>query len=111
MSISPAVTWRSAPDGLTLSATQRPERTRAELEHPQARRPRHHQGPDRRARPDRGLLRRKGKPMAASAQVRDPAFASRVVAETRALLATVRMDALTQPRPAHKEPGMPGVRG
>ncbi len=34
-----------------------------------------------------------GKPMAASAQVRDPAFASRVVAETRALLATVPMDA------------------
>lgn len=33
-----------------------------------------------------------GKPMAASAQVRDPAFASRVVAETRALLATVPMD-------------------
>ena len=30
--------------------------------------------------------------MAASAQVRDPAFASRVVAETRALLATVPMD-------------------
>jgi NAD(P)-dependent dehydrogenase (short-subunit alcohol dehydrogenase family) len=34
-----------------------------------------------------------GKPMAASAQVRDPAFASRVVAETRALLATVPVDA------------------
>jgi NAD(P)-dependent dehydrogenase (short-subunit alcohol dehydrogenase family) len=30
-----------------------------------------------------------GKPMAASAQVRDPAFCARVVAETRALLATV----------------------
>ena len=45
-----------------------------------------------------------GKPMAASAQVRDPAFASRVVAETRALLATVPMDALTQSLQAHKEP-------
>ena len=31
--------------------------------------------------------------MAASAQVRDPAFASRVVAETRALLATVPVHA------------------
>ncbi len=30
-----------------------------------------------------------GKPMLASAQVRDPAFADRYVAETRALLATV----------------------
>ena len=30
-----------------------------------------------------------GKPMPGSAQVRDPAFAGRVVAETRALLATV----------------------
>jgi len=45
-----------------------------------------------------------GKPMAASAQVRDPAFASRVVAETRALLDTVPMDALTQSLLAHKEP-------
>ncbi len=34
-----------------------------------------------------------GKPMAGSAQVRDPAFAGRVVAETRALLATVPVDA------------------
>jgi len=30
-----------------------------------------------------------GKPMLASAQVRDPVFAARYVAETRALLATV----------------------
>jgi galactose-1-phosphate uridylyltransferase len=30
-----------------------------------------------------------GKPMLGSAQVRDPAFADRVVAETRTLLATV----------------------
>lgn len=45
-----------------------------------------------------------GKPMAASAQVRDPAFASRVVAETRALLATVPMNALTESALAHKEP-------
>ena len=30
-----------------------------------------------------------GKPMAGSTQVRDPAFADRIVAETRALLATV----------------------
>ena len=36
-----------------------------------------------------------GKPMSASAQVRGPAFANRIVVETRALLATVRMDALT----------------
>lgn len=34
-----------------------------------------------------------GKPMAASAQVRDPAFDDRVVAETRALLATAPADA------------------
>jgi hypothetical protein len=45
-----------------------------------------------------------GKPMAASAEVRDPAFDSRVVAETRALLATVPMDALTQSLPTRKEP-------
>ena len=37
-----------------------------------------------------------GKPMAASAQVRDPAFGSRVVAETRALLATIPTDLSTQ---------------
>jgi len=35
-----------------------------------------------------------GKPMAGSAQVRDPAFAGRVVAETRALLATIPADAV-----------------
>ena len=34
-----------------------------------------------------------GKPVIGSAQVRDPAFAGRVVAETRALLATVPTDA------------------
>ncbi|GAB3131923.1 SDR family NAD(P)-dependent oxidoreductase [Microbispora hainanensis] len=34
-----------------------------------------------------------GKPMVGSAQVRDPAFADRVVAETRALLATIPLDA------------------
>lgn len=33
-----------------------------------------------------------GKPMSGSAQVRDPVFAGRVVAETRALLATVPME-------------------
>jgi len=33
-----------------------------------------------------------GKPMAASTPVRDPAFASRIVAETRALLATIPVD-------------------
>jgi NAD(P)-dependent dehydrogenase (short-subunit alcohol dehydrogenase family) len=43
-----------------------------------------------------------GKPMAASAQVRDPAFDSRVVAETRALLATVPTDARTQSLLARK---------
>ena len=32
----------------------------------------------------------KGQPMLGSAQVRDPKFQDRVVAETRALLATVR---------------------
>ena len=37
-----------------------------------------------------------GKPMAASAQVSDPAFEDRVVAETRALLATVPADAASQ---------------
>jgi len=31
----------------------------------------------------------KGQPMLGSAQVRDPAFAGRVVAETRALLSTI----------------------
>jgi NAD(P)-dependent dehydrogenase (short-subunit alcohol dehydrogenase family) len=34
-----------------------------------------------------------GQPMVGSAQVRDPAFADRVVAETRALLATIPVDA------------------
>jgi NAD(P)-dependent dehydrogenase (short-subunit alcohol dehydrogenase family) len=34
-----------------------------------------------------------GNPMIGSAQVRDPAFADRIVAETRALLATVPVDA------------------
>jgi hypothetical protein len=33
-----------------------------------------------------------GHPMLGSAQVRDPAFQDRVVAETRALLATIRCD-------------------
>jgi NAD(P)-dependent dehydrogenase (short-subunit alcohol dehydrogenase family) len=37
-----------------------------------------------------------GKPMTASAQVRDPAFDARVAAETRALLATVPTDAASQ---------------
>jgi len=37
-----------------------------------------------------------GKPMTASAQVRDPAFDARVAAETRALLATVPADAASQ---------------
>jgi len=45
-----------------------------------------------------------GKPMAASAQVRDPAFGSRVVAETRALLATVPMDAPTESLDAGDQP-------
>ena len=44
-----------------------------------------------------------GKPMFASAQVRDPAFAGRIVAETRALLATVPTDARTQSVLAHGE--------
>ena len=35
-----------------------------------------------------------GQPMTASAQVRDPAFDARVVAETRALLATLPSDSL-----------------
>lgn len=37
-----------------------------------------------------------GKPMTASAQVRDPAFVTRVAAETRALLATIPADPFTQ---------------
>jgi len=41
--------------------------------------------------------------MAASAQVRDPAFADRIVAETRALLATVPMDAAPAQSPARKD--------
>jgi NAD(P)-dependent dehydrogenase (short-subunit alcohol dehydrogenase family) len=38
-----------------------------------------------------------GKPMLGSAQVRDPAFADRVVAETRALLATIPIKTATTP--------------
>ena len=45
-----------------------------------------------------------GKPRKPSAQVRDPAFDARVAAETRALLATVPTDALTQSLPASEEP-------
>jgi NAD(P)-dependent dehydrogenase (short-subunit alcohol dehydrogenase family) len=45
-----------------------------------------------------------GKPMTASAQVRDPAFDARVAAETRALLATVPTDPFTQSLLAHEEP-------
>jgi NAD(P)-dependent dehydrogenase (short-subunit alcohol dehydrogenase family) len=44
-----------------------------------------------------------GKPMAGSAQVRDPAFAGRVVAETRALLATVPVDAAPAESLARRE--------
>ncbi len=39
-----------------------------------------------------------GKPMVGSAQVREPAFSDRVVAETRALLATVPLDAIPTAR-------------
>jgi NAD(P)-dependent dehydrogenase (short-subunit alcohol dehydrogenase family) len=45
-----------------------------------------------------------GKPMTASAQVRDPAFQARVAAETRALLATVPADSFTQSLLAREEP-------
>jgi NAD(P)-dependent dehydrogenase (short-subunit alcohol dehydrogenase family) len=45
-----------------------------------------------------------GKPMTASAQVRDPAFNARVAAETRALLATVPTDPYTRSVLAHEEP-------
>jgi NAD(P)-dependent dehydrogenase (short-subunit alcohol dehydrogenase family) len=45
-----------------------------------------------------------GKPMTASAQVRDPAFDARVAAETRALLATVPTDSFTQSLLARHEP-------
>jgi len=45
-----------------------------------------------------------GKPMTASAQVRDPAFVTRVVTETRSLLATVPTDSPIQSLPARKEP-------
>ena len=45
-----------------------------------------------------------GKPMTASAQVRDPAFVARVATETRALLATVPTDSLIQSLLARKEP-------
>jgi hypothetical protein len=45
-----------------------------------------------------------GKPMTASAQVRDPAFCARVAAETRALLVTVPIDPLTQSLLACEEP-------
>lgn len=44
-----------------------------------------------------------GKPMTASAQVRDPAFVTRVAAETRALLATIPADPFTQPLLAREE--------
>jgi NAD(P)-dependent dehydrogenase (short-subunit alcohol dehydrogenase family) len=44
------------------------------------------------------------KPMTASAQVREPAFQTRVAAETRALLATVPTDSLTQSVLAGEEP-------
>ena len=44
-----------------------------------------------------------GKPMTASVQVRDPAFDDRVVAETRALLATVPADAESRNGPARAE--------
>ncbi|HTX82827.1 MAG TPA: SDR family NAD(P)-dependent oxidoreductase [Streptosporangiaceae bacterium] len=44
-----------------------------------------------------------GKPMAGSAQVREPAFADRVVAETRALLATVPVDPAPAESPARRE--------
>ena len=43
------------------------------------------------------------KPMAASAQVSDPAFACRVVTETRALLATVPMDTAPAESQARRE--------
>ena len=45
-----------------------------------------------------------GRPMTASAQVRDPAFDARVAAETRALLATVPTDSFTQSFLARQEP-------
>jgi NAD(P)-dependent dehydrogenase (short-subunit alcohol dehydrogenase family) len=45
-----------------------------------------------------------GKPMTASAQVRDPAFEQRVVAGTRALLATVPTDPFIQSILARNEP-------
>jgi NAD(P)-dependent dehydrogenase (short-subunit alcohol dehydrogenase family) len=45
-----------------------------------------------------------GKPMTASAQVRDPAFDARVAAETRALLATVPADSLARSPLAREEP-------
>jgi NAD(P)-dependent dehydrogenase (short-subunit alcohol dehydrogenase family) len=45
-----------------------------------------------------------GKPMTASAQVRDPAFDARVAAETRALLVTVPIDPVTQSLLAREEP-------
>jgi len=38
------------------------------------------------------MPKQKGKPMKASAQVSDPAFSDRYVAETRELLATVRVE-------------------
>lgn len=44
-----------------------------------------------------------GKPMTGSAQVRDPAFAGRVVAETRALLATVPVHATPAESPARRQ--------
>jgi NAD(P)-dependent dehydrogenase (short-subunit alcohol dehydrogenase family) len=44
-----------------------------------------------------------GKPMTASAQVRDPAFVTRVAAETRALLATIPADPFTQSLLAREE--------
>lgn len=45
-----------------------------------------------------------GKPMSGSAQVRDPAFADRVVAETRALLATVPMEFTRDEVPGWRRP-------
>lgn len=44
-----------------------------------------------------------GKPMSGSAQVHDPAFQDRVVAETRALLANVPADAAPTQSLAHGE--------
>jgi hypothetical protein len=44
-----------------------------------------------------------GKPMSASSQVRDSAFADRIVAETRALLATVPMDWAPAQSPARRD--------